>query len=65
LGADYFLGADYLQNKPPKPPDFDKPYSTSLDKQARKNPLFLAGFRLLWTILDYELAEGAGFEIIT
>ena len=29
---------------------------------ARKNPLFLTGFVLLWTVLDYELAEGAGFE---
>src|SRR3989339_83546 len=27
-----------------------------------KNPLFLTGFVLLWTSLDYELAEGAGFE---
>ena len=32
-----------------KPPDFDKPYNTSLDKKQQKNPLFLTGF---WTLLD-------------
>jgi hypothetical protein len=27
-----------------------------------KNPLFLAGFGLLWTMLDYILVEKAGVE---
>ena len=29
---------------------------------ARKNPLFLTGFVLPWTVLDYVLVEVAGIE---
>ena len=41
-----------MENLPQILLDFDKLYSTSLDKWQQKNPLFLAGFALIWIVLD-------------
>ena len=43
-------------------PDYDKPYSTSLDECQEKKCIFLPGFVLLWTVSDYVMVEAAGVE---
>ena len=53
LGACYFLWGLLWRNQPLKRLDFVKFIKPSLEWRQQKNPLFITGFALLWTVLDF------------